>query len=125
MQTIAPEVLKYFVGHIEALRKERSNMDASPVTTNVPDYAAAGNLIDKAIFHLDEALPNGQLIRAGAALVLMKEGVAQLEKWMQDKGYVTEATQLQAWIETGTAIKVVKEGSEVTYVSAPKQPEVV
>lgn len=67
------------------------------------DYAEYGNRIDRAIHHLDEALPNGQLVRASAAIIQLREASERLEAWMAAKGYCVRRETLHLAMNGGVA----------------------
>lgn len=87
----------------EDFRREKPSLDATPVrdksiasdrrssTTSVyvstVDYGSAGNLLDRAIHHLDEALPTGQKRRAELAFAMLRQGCEELGVWLRAKGY--------------------------------------
>lgn len=52
----------------------------------VVDYAESGMCIDTAMHHLNEAIPNGQVKRIEAALLLLRTGVDGLSNWLALKG---------------------------------------
>lgn len=84
------EELSQPVENPEAYRREKPTLNAQPIaalTCYGIDYASAGNLIDQAIHHLDEALPVGQKRRAELAFAMLDKGVEQLRVWMREKGY--------------------------------------
>lgn len=72
---------------LEQYRREPATLDAVPVKNLSFDYGHAGTLIDRAVHHLDEGLPNGQHLRCKHAFAVLKRGVYELEQWMSAKGY--------------------------------------
>ena len=93
---------------MEAMRRERPNINPGPLTGDafdsvgaqipVLDYSAACSLIDNAVHHLDEGLPIGQMIRCSAALAMLMHGVGMLHRWMSLKGYATRPEDLDAML---------------------------
>lgn len=75
----------------EAYRREKPSCSTMPLQVDqgaAPlDYASAGVLIDKAMSHLDEALPTGQKFRGETAMKLLHRGVEELSVWMRARGY--------------------------------------
>ena len=56
--------------------------NASPGQDPDEDYAAATTLITQAMHHLDESIPNGQLIRTKAAFIALSTGCEHLRDWL-------------------------------------------
>lgn len=71
----------------ESHRRELATMDATPVAPLTLDYSGPGMFIQRAMHHLDEALPNGQRLRAEIAYRMLQRGTAELGVWMRAKGY--------------------------------------
>lgn len=82
----------------EQYRREPATLDAVPVRGLSFDYSHAGTLIDRAVHHLDEGLPNGQYLRCKFAFAMLKRGTYELEVWMDAKGYF-KTTQDRAMTE--------------------------
>ena len=72
---------------LENYRREKPGLDAIPLPNSQYDYSRAGTLIDKAIHHLDEGLPNGQKKRCAIAFNMLEVGVYELKQYMLAKGY--------------------------------------
>jgi hypothetical protein len=75
--------------YIDSHRREpNGSLDTKPLPGNNPhfDWGAAGLNIDFAKHHLDEGLPNGQLLRVRASFMLMRQGVEELAVWLRAKG---------------------------------------
>jgi hypothetical protein len=89
---------------MEQMRREQPSIDASPLVgaafekiagqVDVVDYSTACSMIDAAISHLDEGLPNGQVVRCSVAMTLLLTGVTLLNRWMSLKGYCTHGEDL-------------------------------
>lgn len=71
----------------EVFRREPKNMSSLPVNTPILDYAQAGTLIDKAMHHLNESLPNGQKRRTETAFAMLEDGCAAMRVWLRQSGY--------------------------------------
>jgi hypothetical protein len=73
-------------------RREIGTFDVTPKklieegVSVVVDYSSATTKIDRAVFHLDEALPDGAKRRAELAFRLLREGVLELGLWMRARG---------------------------------------
>lgn len=50
------------------------------------DYVTGALKVQRAMHHLDESLPGGQLQRTQAAFKLLEAGVAELEAWLKERG---------------------------------------
>jgi len=70
----------------ERFRREAPSIDGTPLREGI-DYATAGNMVDRAMHHLDEGLPLGQRVRCRLAYGLLAQGVEALGQWMRAKGY--------------------------------------
>ena len=89
---------------MEQMRREQPSIDAKPLMgeafekiaeqVDVVDYSTACSMIDAAISHLDEGLPNGQVVRCSVAMTLLLTGVTLLNRWMSLKGYCTHGEDL-------------------------------
>lgn len=63
------------------------------------DYAAFGNIIDRAVSALDESLPNGQFERSSLAVCLLYNATKGLVAWMAAKGFATDLEMLEAMLD--------------------------
>jgi hypothetical protein len=94
---------------LEALRRERTSIDAGPLPTvlvdekmqriresqirrhgEIPviDVSEAGLLIDVSTHHLRESIINGQKARTKLAQEILERGVAAQRAWLELKGYM-------------------------------------
>lgn len=71
----------------EDYRRETPTMRTEPIRAEIVDYSTAGLHIDKAMHHLNEALPIGQRMRAESSMRLLRRGVEELAVWMRARGY--------------------------------------
>ena len=71
----------------ELYRRERPSVPTTPVNTPITDYATAGLYVQRAMHHLDEALPTGQRTRAELAMHMLRRGTEELAVWMRARGY--------------------------------------
>ena len=74
---------------LEALRRERFSTHITSETIAGIDYASAGLKIQVACDHLDESLPNRQVLRTRRAYAALVEGTAELGLWLRSNGYDT------------------------------------
>jgi len=67
-------------------RRERQTMDATPMP-GVLDYSHSGNIMELAMGHLRESVPNGQKERTEQAFRALKLAMQNQEAWLRAKGY--------------------------------------
>jgi hypothetical protein len=89
---------------LEAMRREQPSIDSKPLSgpafdavsskVDIVDYSTACNMIDTAVSHLDEGLPNGQVVRCSVAMTMLLTGVTLLNRWMALKGFCTHGEDL-------------------------------
>lgn len=74
------------------LRHERAGFSIVPAPYTAdkvpvpPDYAGPTLKIQRAMFHLDEALPSAQKERSETAYQLLREGFDELGAWLRARG---------------------------------------
>ena len=71
-----------------ALRREKPGFDPGPTTVTVPDWASSAGKIERAMSHLNEALPGGQRRRTALAMIQLQEGVQELAVWLRARGVI-------------------------------------
>lgn len=73
----------------EALRRERTSMDCYPLmpSSPIPDYGMSGQVMEGAMAHLRESVPNGQKERTEKAWAALKLAMQAHEQWLRAKGY--------------------------------------
>ena len=91
-----PVVTSVAVSHarLELIKAERARREPngsfspSAKTGADPDddWGVAGQIVQSAMGHLDEAMPNGQRERATAALTALTLGVALLTRALEERG---------------------------------------
>jgi 8-oxo-dGTP diphosphatase len=91
MKSLSDSDRQELIHATEAHRRERKTFDTSPIPGFTGrDYAAAATMIQMAMHHLDESIPNGQKRRTELAMELMEHGIADLHDWLTAKGYDME-----------------------------------
>jgi hypothetical protein len=70
----------------EAHRREAPSLDSAPLV-GVADYGGTAQTLTMAIAHLDEAVPNGQLLRASYAYRAASISLGEYGAWLRAKGY--------------------------------------
>lgn len=76
----------------ENLRREKPTLDAYPIQPTpdknpVSDYSTSGQVMESALGHLRESVPNGQRNRTVAAFKALELAVVQQKEWLLRKGY--------------------------------------
>ena len=72
----------------EAVRRERTSMDCYPLQqSSLPDYGSSGQVMEGAMAHLRESVPNGQKERTEKAWAALKLSMQAQEQWLRAKGY--------------------------------------
>lgn len=106
--TLAKSTAMELVDKLESLRREKPSMEMSPLRMDLAevigsrfglqpsecDYAAFGNIIDRAKSALDESLPLGQYFRSSLAIYLLATAAQGLRLWMGLKGFDSELINL-------------------------------
>lgn len=73
----------------EAQRRESPTITGFPLPNGaeVPDYGQSGQVMEIAMAHLRESVPNGQKQRTEKAFLALKLAVMNHERWLRVKGY--------------------------------------
>lgn len=73
----------------EAQRREAPTRDTKPLPTDfqVPDYGSSGQVMELAMGHLRESVPNGQKVRTEHAWAALRLAMLNHEEWLRQKGY--------------------------------------
>jgi len=66
-------------------RKGDGGFNRDPIPGG-PEYATGGTMIDAAIMHLDESIPNGQFDRTYHAFQALRAGVQEMAAFLRAKG---------------------------------------
>lgn len=77
------------VREAEQCRREPTTKDCYPLSPElpIPDYGQSGQVMENAMAHLRESVPNGQVARTEAAFTALKLAVLAQEQWLRAKGY--------------------------------------
>lgn len=70
----------------EQNRRETTTLDSVPIP-DAMDYAHSGQVIEQAVGHLRESVPNGQKQRTEAAFMALRIAVELQRVWLRAKGY--------------------------------------
>jgi hypothetical protein len=73
----------------EAHRRERPTMHTTPLPADfgIPDYGASGQVMENAMAHLRESIPNGQRRRTELAFFALRRAIVNHEAWLRAMGY--------------------------------------
>lgn len=77
------------IAEAEKFRREKSTLRTTPLpdALGVPDYACSGRVMELAMAHLDESIPNGQKRRTELAFRALILAVRNHEQWLHMQGY--------------------------------------
>ena len=79
------ETYQAAVSQLASAERNRRAGDGTLPNPGLPvnaDYAACASLIERAMHHLDESLPNAQLERSLSAYLALEYGTRALGRWM-------------------------------------------
>lgn len=77
------------IAEAEEQRREAPTRDTKPLPSNVlvPDYGSSGQVMELAMGHLRESVPNGQKLRTELAWAALRLAMVNHEEWLRQKGY--------------------------------------
>lgn len=85
-QTIWQGCSEALLAAAEQNRREATTLDTVPVPS-VLDYSHSGQVMEQAVGHLRESVPNGQKQRTEAAFAALRISVDLQAQWLRAKGY--------------------------------------
>jgi hypothetical protein len=77
------------VREAEGQRREKPTLNTTPLpeAQGIPDYGQSGQVMELAMMHLRESVPNGQRRRTELAFFALKRSLQNHEEWLRRKGY--------------------------------------